>query len=150
MFDSQHDVERAYKEGKLNGDAVIVVRFAGPAAAGMPELHKLMPVLGNLQKAGYHVALLTDGRLSGASGKIPSALHVCPEALRGGPLAYLRDGDMIDFDADNGTINCLTSFDGREPAKLDTESLEQTYGRYLFKSCRAAVSTAEEGATFLF
>ena len=150
VIDSQHDVERAYKEGKLNGDAVIVVRFAGPAAAGMPELHKLMPVLGNLQKAGYHVALLTDGRLSGASGKIPSALHVCPEALRGGPLAYLRDGDMIDFDADNGTINCLTSFDGREPAKLDTESLEQTYGRYLFKSCRAAVSTAEEGATFLF
>ncbi len=150
VFDSQHDVERAYKEGKLNGDAVIVVRFAGPAAAGMPELHKLMPVLGNLQKAGYHVALLTDGRLSGASGKIPSALHVCPEALRGGPLAYLRDGDMIDFDADNGTINCLSSFEGREPAVLDTESLEQTYGRYLFKSCRKTVSTAEEGATFLF
>ena len=150
VFDSQHDVEKAYKEGKLNEDAVIVVRFAGPAAAGMPELHKLMPVLGNLQKAGYHVALLTDGRLSGASGKIPSALHVCPEALRGGPLAYLRDGDLIDFDADNGTINCLTSWEGREPAKLDTESLEQTYGRYLFKACRKTVSTAEEGATFLF
>ncbi len=150
VFDSQHDVERAYKEGKLNGDAVIVVRFAGPAAAGMPELHKLMPVLGNLQKAGYKVALLTDGRLSGASGKIPSALHVCPEALRGGPLAYLRDGDMIDFDADKGTINCEVSLEGREMATLDTESLEQTYGRYLFKSCRKTVSTAEQGATFLF
>lgn len=150
VFNSQHDVEKAYKAGQLNQDAVIVVRFAGPAAAGMPELHKLMPVLGNLQKAGYKVALLTDGRLSGASGKIPSALHVCPEALRGGPLAYLQDGDMIDFDADNGTINCLTSLEGRQPYQMDTESAEQTYGRYLFRSCRAQVSTAEEGATFLF
>lgn len=150
VFNSQHDVAKAYKNGELNQDAVIVVRFAGPAAAGMPELHMLMPVLGNLQKSGFKVALLTDGRLSGASGKIPSALHVCPEALRGGPLAYLRDGDMIDLDADAGTINVLTSLEGREPAVFDTESAEQTYGRYLFKACRSGVSDAEEGATFLF
>lgn len=150
VFNSQHDVEKAYKAGELNQDAVIVVRFAGPAAAGMPELHKLMPVLGNLQKAGFKVALLTDGRLSGASGKIPSALHVCPEALRGGPLAYLKDGDLIDFDADAGTVNCLTSLEGREMAVFDAESAEQTYGRCLFRSCRRTVSTAEEGATFLF
>lgn len=150
VFNSQHDVERAYKEGKLNEDAVIVVRFAGPAASGMPELHKLMPVLGNLQKEGYKVALLTDGRLSGASGKIPSALHVSPEALRGGPLALLQDGDIIDFDADKGTINCLTSLEGREPCKFDCEQDEQSYGRFLFKICRQNVSSAEEGATFLF
>lgn len=150
VFNDQHDVEKAYKAGELNQDAVIVVRYAGPAASGMPELHKLMPVLGNLQKAGYHVALLTDGRLSGASGKIPSALHVSPEALRGGPLALLRDGDLIDFDADAGTINCLTSMEGRTPEYPDTEKGEQTYGRYLFKVCREKVSSAEEGATFLF
>lgn len=150
VFNDQHDVEKAYKAGELNQDAVIVVRYAGPAASGMPELHKLMPVLGNLQKAGYHVALLTDGRLSGASGKIPSALHVSPEALRGGPLALLRDGDLIDFDADAGTINCLTSLEGRTPEYPDTEKGEQTYGRYLFKVCREKVSSAEEGATFLF
>lgn len=150
VFNDQHDVERAYKEGKLNQDAVVVVRYAGPAASGMPELHKLMPVLGNLQKAGYKVALLTDGRLSGASGKIPSALHVSPEALRDGPLSLLRDGDMIDFDAENGTINCLEDLSGRKPNHPDTESYEQTYGRYLFKVCRASVSSAEEGATFLF
>ena len=116
----------------------------------MPELHKLMPVLGNLQKAGYKVALLTDGRLSGASGKIPSALHVSPEALRGGKLALLKDGDLIDFDADAGTVNCLTSLEGRVADVPDVEANEQTYGRYLFKSCRNAVSSADEGATFLF
>ena len=150
VFNDQHDVERAYKEGKLNQDAVIVVRFAGPAASGMPELHKLMPVLGNLQKAGFHVALLTDGRLSGASGKIPSALHVSPEASRGGALALLQDGDLIDFDADAGTINCLTSLEGRSPQVPNLEEKEQTYGRYLFKVCRERVGTAEEGASFLF
>lgn len=150
VFNDQHEVEKAYKEGKLNQDAVIVVRYAGPAASGMPELHKLMPVLGNLQKAGYKVALLTDGRLSGASGKIPSALHVSPEALRGGNLALLKDGDMIDFDAEAGTVNCLEDLSNRTPNHPDTESFEQTYGRYLFKSCRNNVGSAEEGATFLF
>ena len=113
VFNSQYDVHKAYQAGELNQDCVIVVRYAGPAAAGMPELHKLMPVLGNLQKAGYHVALLTDGRLSGASGGIPSALHLSPEAAHGGAVALLRDGDIIDFDADRGEVNCLTSLEGR-------------------------------------
>lgn len=150
VFNDQYEVKKAYEEGRLNRDAVIVVRYAGPAASGMPELHMLMPVLGNLQKAGYHVALLTDGRLSGASGKIPSALHVSPEALRGGPLSLLRDGDMIDFDAENGTVNCLEDLSGRTAVHPDTEAAEQTFGRYLFKNCRNSVGSAEEGASFLF
>lgn len=150
VFNDQYEVKKAYEEGKLNHDAVIVVRYAGPAASGMPELHMLMPVLGNLQKAGYKVALLTDGRLSGASGKIPSALHVSPEALRDGKLALLRDGDMIDFDAENGTVNCLEDLSGRVPEHPNTEANEQTFGRYLFKVCRDKVGSAEEGATFLF
>lgn len=150
VFNYQYDVQTAYKAGKLNADAVIVVRYAGPAAAGMPELHMLMPVLANLQKAGFHVALLTDGRLSGASGGIPAALHLSPEAIRGGPLALLQDGDLIDFDADKGEINCLTSLDGRTPSHPDMEAQEQTYGRHLFKCCRDQVSSADAGATFLF
>ncbi len=150
VFNSQYDVHTAYHEGRLNQDCVIVVRYAGPAAAGMPELHKLMPVLGNLQKAGYHVALLTDGRLSGASGGIPSALHLSPEAARGGALALLRDGDLIDFDADAGTVNCLTSLEGRKAEVPDLEKDEQTFGRWLFKSCRDNVGPADQGATFLF
>ena len=150
VFNSQYDVHTAYHEGKLNCDCVIVVRYAGPAASGMPELHKLMPVLGNLQKAGYHVALLTDGRLSGASGGIPSALHLSPEAARGGKIALLRDGDLIDFDAAKGEINCLTPLEGRTAEPFDTEKDEQTFGRWIFKSCRDSVSPADKGATFLF
>ncbi|MCR5535805.1 MAG: phosphogluconate dehydratase [Succinivibrio sp.] len=150
VFNDQFEVVDAYKAGKLNQDCVVVVRYAGPAASGMPELHKLMPVLGNLQKAGYHVALLTDGRLSGASGGIPSALHVSPEAARGGKLALLQDGDLIDFDADKGEINCLASLEGRSEQRPDLEALEQSYGRYLFRSCRESVSSADTGATFLF
>lgn len=150
VFNSQYDVHKAYQAGELNQDCVIVVRYAGPAAAGMPELHKLMPVLGNLQKAGYHVALLTDGRLSGASGGIPSALHLSPEAAHGGAVALLRDGDIIDFDADRGEVNCLTSLEGRTAEVPDLEKDEQTFGRWLFRSCRASVSPADQGATFLF
>jgi len=104
VFSSQHAVEAAYKAGDLNQDAVIVVRHNGPAANGMPELHKLMPVLGNLQKAGYKVALVTDGRLSGASGKIPAAIHVTPEALHGGAIGLLADGDLLRVDAVNGSL----------------------------------------------
>lgn len=151
VFNSQHDVEKAYKNGEFKEDTIVVVRYAGPAAAGMPELHKLMPILGNLQKQGLKVALITDGRLSGASGKIPSAIHMCPEALRNGPISLLQDGDLIDFDAQKGTINCLTSFEGRkEQQSIVTESAEQSFGRILFKNCRALVSSAEEGASFLF
>lgn len=150
VFDSQHDVEKAYKAGDLECDAIIVVRYAGPAASGMPELHKLMPVLGNMQKKGYKVALITDGRLSGASGKIPSAIHMCPEALRGGALALLQDGDMIDFNAAEGYVNCLEDLSKRTAKDFDSESDQQTFGRNLFAICRENVGDAEQGASFLF
>lgn len=150
VFNDQYEVKKAYEQGLLNHDAVIVVRYAGPAASGMPELHMLMPVLGNLQKAGYKVALLTDGRLSGASGKIPAALHVSPEALRNGPLSLLQDGDMIDFDAAAGTVNCLEDLSQRSASHPDCQTPERTFGRYLFKVCREQVGSAEEGASFLF
>ncbi|MGY3903582.1 phosphogluconate dehydratase [Aeromonas lusitana] len=147
VFSSQHAVEAAYKAGNLNQDAVIVVRHNGPAANGMPELHKLMPVLGNLQKAGHKVALVTDGRLSGASGKIPAAIHVTPEALHGGAIGLLRDGDLLRVDADAGTLDCLTDLSGRTPAEIDLSLEQEGWGRELFSVMRRAVSSAECGAT---
>ncbi|MCV3278076.1 phosphogluconate dehydratase [Aeromonas hydrophila] len=147
VFSSQHAVEAAYKAGDLNQDAVIVVRHNGPAANGMPELHKLMPVLGNLQKAGYKVALVTDGRLSGASGKIPAAIHVTPEALHGGAIGLLADGDLLRVDAVNGSLDCLTDLSGRPQAKIDLTLEQEGWGRELFSVMRRAVSSAECGAT---
>lgn len=147
VFSSQHAVEAAYKAGELNQDAVIVVRHNGPAANGMPELHKLMPVLGNLQKAGHKVALVTDGRLSGASGKIPAAIHVTPEALHGGAIGLLRDGDLLRVDADSGRLDCLTDLSGRTQADIDLTLEQEGWGRELFSVMRRAVSSAECGAT---
>ncbi|MFM5427375.1 phosphogluconate dehydratase [Aeromonas veronii] len=147
VFSSQHAVEAAYKAGDLNQDAVIVVRHNGPAANGMPELHKLMPVLGNLQKAGYKVALVTDGRLSGASGKIPAAIHVTPEALHGGSIGLLADGDLLRVDAVNGSLDCLTDLSGRTQAEIDLTLEQEGWGRELFSVMRRAVSSAECGAT---
>ncbi|RKJ84066.1 phosphogluconate dehydratase [Aeromonas veronii] len=147
VFSSQHAVEAAYKAGDLNQDAVIVVRHNGPAANGMPELHKLMPVLGNLQKAGYKVALVTDGRLSGASGKIPAAIHVTPEALHGGAIGLLADGDLLRVDAVNGSLDCLTDLSGRTQAEIDLTLEQEGWGRELFSVMRRAVSSAERGAT---
>lgn len=147
VFSSQHEVEAAYKAGDLNQDAVIVVRHNGPAANGMPELHKLMPVLGNLQKAGYKVALVTDGRLSGASGKIPAAIHVTPEALHGGAIGLLADGDLLRVDAVNGSLDCLTNLSGRTQAEIDLTLEQEGWGRELFSVMRRAVSSAECGAT---
>ncbi|MGY4043092.1 phosphogluconate dehydratase [Aeromonas hydrophila] len=147
VFSSQHAVEAAYKAGDLNQDAVIVVRHNGPAANGMPELHKLMPVLGNLQKAGYKVALVTDGRLSGASGKIPAAIHVTPEALHGGAIGLLADGDLLRVDAVNGSLDCLTDLSGRTQAEIDLTQEQEGWGRELFSVMRRAVSSAECGAT---
>ncbi|MFM5531206.1 phosphogluconate dehydratase [Aeromonas veronii] len=147
VFSSQHAVEAAYKAGDLNQDAVIVVRHNGPAANGMPELHKLMPVLGNLQKAGYKVALVTDGRLSGASGKIPAAIHVTPEALHGGAIGLLADGDLLRVDAVNGCLDCLTDLSGRTQAEIDLTLEQEGWGRELFSVMRRAVSSAECGAT---
>lgn len=147
VFSSQHAVELAYKAGELNRDAVIVVRHNGPAANGMPELHKLMPVLGNLQKAGHKVALVTDGRLSGASGKIPAAIHVTPEALHGGAIGLLRDGDLLRVDAETGSLDCLTDLTGRAQAEIDLSLEQEGWGRELFSVMRRAVSSAECGAT---
>ncbi|ATP07462.1 phosphogluconate dehydratase [Aeromonas salmonicida] len=147
VFSSQHTVEAAYKAGSLNQDAVIVVRHNGPAANGMPELHKLMPVLGNLQKAGHKVALVTDGRLSGASGKIPAAIHVTPEALHGGAIGLLKDGDLLRVDAVNGRLDCLTDLSGRTQAEIDLTLEQEGWGRELFSVMRRAVSSAECGAT---
>ncbi|MBL0481535.1 phosphogluconate dehydratase [Aeromonas veronii] len=147
VFSSQHAVEAAYKAGDLNQDAVIVVRHNGPAANGMPELHKLMPVLGNLQKAGYKVALVTDGRLSGASGKIPAAIHVTPEALHGGAIGLLADGDLLRVDAVSGSLDCLTDLSGRTQAEIDLTLEQEGWGRELFSVMRRAVSSAECGAT---
>lgn len=147
VFSSQHAVEAAYKAGSLNQDAVIVVRHNGPAANGMPELHKLMPVLGNLQKAGHKVALVTDGRLSGASGKIPAAIHVTPEALHGGAIGLLADGDLLRVDAVTGRLDCLTDLSGRTQAEIDLTLEQEGWGRELFSVMRRAVSSAECGAT---
>lgn len=147
VFSSQHAVEAAYKAGDLNQDVVIVVRHNGPAANGMPELHKLMPVLGNLQKAGHKVALVTDGRLSGASGKIPAAIHVTPEALHGGAIGLLADGDLLRVDAVTGSLDCLTDLSGRTQAEIDLTLEQEGWGRELFSVMRRAVSSAECGAT---
>ncbi|SKA18827.1 phosphogluconate dehydratase [Vibrio cincinnatiensis] len=150
VFDSQHDVEAAYQAGKLNQDCIVVVRYSGPAANGMPELHKLMPILGNVQKAGYKVALVTDGRLSGASGKIPAAIHVSPEALRGGAIGLLRNGDRLRLDAQHGELICLEELAGRQPSAPFTEQEQQSWGRELFTIARQHVTPADQGATFLF
>ncbi|MGF1805817.1 phosphogluconate dehydratase [Aliivibrio sifiae] len=150
VFTSQHDVETAYKKGLLNQDCIIVVTHNGPAANGMPELHKLMPILGNIQKDGYKVALVTDGRLSGASGKIPAAIHISPEALRGGVIGLIQEGDIVRLDSENGKLDLLTSYEGRQPMVIDTEKEQVTWGRDMFKIMRDNVSSAEEGASFLY
>ncbi len=150
IFDSQQDVETAYKAGQLNRDAIVVVRFSGPAANGMPELHKLMPILGNVQKAGCKVALVTDGRLSGASGKIPAAIHVTPEAAKGGPLAHLKTGDRIRLDATEGRLEVLTDISQRATAKPDLHNQHRGMGREYFSLFRQNVSSAEQGACVLF
>lgn len=149
VFQCQHEVEAAYQRGELNKDCIVVVTHNGPAANGMPELHKLMPILGNIQKAGFSVALVTDGRLSGASGKIPSAIHVSPEALRGGAIGLVRDGDILSLNCQTGELNNLADTTGREPLSIDTEAVQQTWGRNLFSVLRQSVSSAEDGASFI-
>ncbi|MEF1308786.1 phosphogluconate dehydratase [Vibrio mytili] len=149
VFQCQHEVEAAYKRNELNKDCVVVVTHNGPAANGMPELHKLMPILGNLQKAGFKVALVTDGRLSGASGKIPSAIHVSPEAIRGGAIGLVRNGDLIRLDCQTGELNNLADTSGREMIPVNTESMQQTWGRGLFEVIRQNVSSADQGASFI-
>ena len=152
IFDSQEALLAAFNAGELARDVVVVVRFQGPHANGMPELHKLTPPLAVLQGRGFRVALVTDGRMSGASGKVPAAIHLSPEALAGGPLARLRDGDLIRLDADAGTLQALVpaaEWAAREPATLpsaEAEAHAHDLGRELFAGLRRNVKSAEEGA----
>ncbi len=152
VFDSQEAMQAAFKAGELERDVVVVVRFQGPQANGMPELHKLTPPLAVLQGKGFKVALVTDGRMSGASGKVPAAIHVSPEALAGGPLARLRDGDLVRLDAVAGTLQALVPADewaARELAQIRPEALDENgwgMGRELFAGIRRNVKSAEEGA----
>jgi phosphogluconate dehydratase len=147
VFHDQDSVKAAFKAGELTSDTVIVVRFQGPRSNGMPELHGLTPTLAVLQDRGLKVALVTDGRMSGASGKVPSAIHVCPEAADGGPLARVRDGDVIRVDAVAGTIACLApDFDSRSPVSADLSGNGHGVGRELFAAFRANVGLASNGA----
>ncbi|MBS0445929.1 MAG: phosphogluconate dehydratase [Proteobacteria bacterium] len=152
LFDTQEQLLAAFKGGKLERDFVAVVRFQGPAACGMPELHKLTPPLSVLQGRGYKVALVTDGRMSGASGKVPAAIHVSPEVLSGGPLGKVRDGDVVRLDAVAGTLDALVDpaeWEGRESAVLPAAQAHATahgLGRELFAGMRRNVTSAEEGA----
>ena len=149
VFHSQEELHAAFRGGELDRDFVAVVRFQGPKAIGMPELHKLMPPLGVLQDRGRRVALVTDGRLSGASGKVPSAIHVTPEAAAGGAIAKIRDGDMIRLDATNGRLEvkvAAAEWEARAPARADISAAHVGMGRELFGAFRASVGAADEGA----
>ena len=156
VFDSQEALLAAFSAGEVNQDMVAVVRFQGPQANGMPELHKLTPPLAVLQNQGFKVALVTDGRMSGASGKVPAAIHVSPEAAAGGPLAKVRDGDIIRLDANAETLQVLVSDAEWAARPLDTmpEALRAAncigMGRELFANFRRNALAAEEGACTWF
>ena len=149
VFDTQEELVAAHKRGELQRDFVAVVRHQGPRANGMPELHRLTPVLGALQDQGFHVALVTDGRMSGASGKVPMVIHLSPEVMMGGPVGRVRDGDVITLDAEAGTLIAEVGeaeWEAREVAVDAHDPLADTLGRGLFEGLRARALTAEEGA----
>jgi phosphogluconate dehydratase len=146
VFDDQDQVLAAFKAGELDRDVVVIVRFQGPAANGMPELHKLTPALGVLQDRGRKVALVTDGRMSGASGKVPAAIHLYPEALHGGPIAKVADGDLVRVDAVQGTIE-VAAADFLDRAPAASPSLQTGLGRELFRLFQGASDDAERGAS---
>ncbi|QOR39757.1 phosphogluconate dehydratase [Billgrantia diversa] len=149
IFDDQNQVKAAFESGELDRDVVVVVRFQGPKANGMPELHKLTPFLGVLQDRGYKVALVTDGRMSGASGKVPAAIHVTPEAIDRGPLARLRDGDVVRLDAERGELTAVVDageLAGRSVIEPNLERYHFGLGRELFGSFRHLAAGAELGA----
>ncbi len=152
VFDSQDALHQAFAADELNHDLICVVRWQGPQANGMPELHKLTPPLAVLQGRGFKVALVTDGRMSGASGKVPAAIHVSPEAAAGGPLARVRDGDVIRLDANTGLLQALVpdaEWDAREVLLMPDDLRAANgvgMGRELFASMRRNALSAEEGA----
>ncbi|QTN34866.1 phosphogluconate dehydratase [Cognatishimia activa] len=148
VFHDQDDVKAAFKAGELTEDVIIVVRFQGPKANGMPELHSLTPLMAIMQGRGQKVALVTDGRMSGASGKVPAAIHVSPEALDQGPIAYLQDGDILRVDAVAGDLEILTEgVLDRAPATADLSANQAGVGRELFTAFRASVGSADTGAS---
>ena len=152
IFDSQEELLEAFDEGKLEKDFIAVIRFQGPKANGMPELHKLTPPLSVLQNKGFKVAIVTDGRMSGASGKVPAAIHMSPEAALGGAIAKIKEGDMIRINAVVGSLNVLVDEDTWYERKIETLSESKKHnnahgmGRELFGALRKNVLTAEEGA----
>ncbi len=153
VFHGQQELQDAFKRGDLNKDFIAVVRFQGPKANGMPELHRLTPALGVLQDRGFKVALVTDGRMSGASGKVPAAIHLTPEAYDGGPIARILDGDMLRLDAVSGTVEVLVDaaeLAARAPATADLTDNEFGMGRELFAPFRRNVGYADEGASVFF
>ncbi|MCD1599462.1 phosphogluconate dehydratase [Rheinheimera aquimaris] len=153
VFSSQHELDAAFKAGELNKDCIVVVRFQGPKACGMPELHKLTPPLGVLQDRGFKVALVTDGRMSGASGKVPAAIHVTPEAIDGGNIARIKTGDMMLVDGLTGKLEVLVpeaEFAARELATQDMAESYYGMGREMFGALRGQLTGAEQGACSLF
>lgn len=153
VFHDQQELQDAFKRGELNKDFVAVVRFQGPKANGMPELHRLTPPLGVLQDRGFKVALVTDGRMSGASGKVPAAIHVTPEASDGGPIARIQTGDLIRLDAVNGTLEVLLAASELASRPLATANLHDNefgMGRELFAPFRQHVGPADHGASVFF
>lgn len=150
VIDDQNALKALFDAGELNRDCIVVVRFQGPAANGMPELHKLTPMLGVLQDRGYSVALVTDGRMSGASGKVPAAIHLTPEASVGGVLAKVMNGDMIALDAQAGTLELLVTEEELSARPIAVApKVPNTVGRSLFGQARKGVTSAEEGASFI-
>ncbi len=148
VFNEQIDLISAFKNGELEKDFIAVLPFQGPKQNGMPELHQLTPTLSILQKRGFKVALITDGRMSGASGKVPAAIHLTPEAYEGGPISKIKTGDLLKLDALTGTLTCLVSdFEDREPTLKNVPT--QGFGRELFTNLRTAISSSEEGASFI-
>lgn len=151
VIDSQNELKPLFESGELDRDCVIVVRFQGPAANGMPELHKLTPMLGVLQDRGFQVALVTDGRMSGASGKVPAAIHLYPEASSGGSIARIESGDIIVLDANAGTLKLeVDEATLAERVPATAPALPKTVGREIFAGNRACVGDAEHGASTLF
>jgi phosphogluconate dehydratase len=153
VFEDQFELHAAFKAGELNKDCVVVVRFQGPSAIGMPELHSLTPPLAVLQDRGFKVALVTDGRMSGASGKVPAAIHVTPEALKGGILAKVQTGDMLELNTETGAMDILISEEElakREAKVPDLAKHQIGMGREMFAGMRSTLTGAEQGACSLF
>jgi len=153
VFEDQYSFDAAFKSGELDKDCVVVVRFQGPAAIGMPELHRLTPPLGVQQDKGFKVALVTDGRMSGASGKVPAAIHLTPEAFKGGLIGKINTGDLIEIDTSTGKLTLHVSeadLAARTQASLDLTASHQGMGRELFAGMRSTLTGAEQGACSLF